>query len=1424
MIKTFLRAMAAMMAVWAAVGTSASLAAEKLSVFFPAGRHAYQTNEIVHLCLLRQDDGALPAGTFSLTLSGEHGARLSFTFPMKAGEKASTEHVYLNGWLLRPGNYVIEAAAGNVKATEQFDIVSHVRQSPFVTADWGSRATGRELLAMGEESLGYNVAMCYAYGDDSVRGKVDWMQACAAGGGHQLGLRTECDWSDPYSILAGLGGKAGRVALTHSKDQNSAGVHLYDEPGLTWHKHPKTGDWTPHGIPAQLRSYQSAFGVTPLEYFEVDPKNPEQVARWRQWALWKLSLMEAAWRLARFEVEWVNPSLLTLTQSQYGWSAFTDGYYFNVVRSLPLICGHGGYDDLPAGYYCPSFFFDMGRARQYDKDVWYLPGWYNDLTDNRFRLEQYLTFMMGCQGLMTPPWLEIHKPSTVRGAAGIVESNKMLLRLGPLFTKLKPATRSQLGMLWSISQCIAAQTKDMTDNYTGGGHTRALCYVWLAGHLLRTPVTPIVEEDVLDGTLAGTCKALVVARVDYLEPRVVAALESWIKTGGAVFLTADCTVNIPGAVRLKARAENLHQKELEALIAEKKYAETRQFSSAGAMLQSALPLANELRPIMDGLDIDPAFDTDSPQVTGNVQKRGDIEYVFAINATYDDTIGGQNAIRPVTARIALPDDGRPVYDAMLSGAAPFVKKDGKLEAIVRFGAGQMHVFARPARPIGGVQTLRPVVYRDLTQEKNPVCVEVGALLRDLNGKVLTACAPLKVELIDPLGELRFRLFRATDDGQYRERLPLAANEASGQWRVIVTDLLAGTAEEVTFTSAMPAQCGAAAGLAHRAVVGERDWNNIYRFFRTFSQITIVHGKADIDMAAASRLAEALKPWSIQCSVLNAETVNKPRDIPPEARPTWSGLEETGRGTLADGKTPPISLAGFAVDGPVILIGTPEDNPLVKAAVARGRWGLSYLPFDVAKDVFPGKGRGLVAWTRSVIAANQDAVLVVGYDAEGLSEAVGTLYQIAAGQQPLTRWVQPDTSAVEPPKVKETILPEPGMAWQVLFPDRIIALKAVAGGAVVLANDGTLMRLDTQGKPAWTLGLDGGGEIWAMDASPTGNLTAVSTGHDVVLVSGAGQPKTALSAVADTLVKGIASLAVDPAGSRAFVSLSDGGKAMLKADGTPLWRTPGLTPRSMSDYEAALAEWTKGQPQRDAEIAAWKDAVAAWEKTDRKQKRPERPQQTPRPRAPEPDIYYSAVFSSDGRLVAAVGKGNVDILDAADGAVKASLPGFKPHLFHSACRAVAVGPDFLLTDGERWVRRYSTEQNKIVSSMQFAETAAAKSGLRPVAVAPLGADLVAGSEADYTVRLCKAAAATAVDRPDWQYDTPGFIPKVLDVRNGWIAVGYWGGLVRVLNDKGEPVLGTKYHLDVSALCWIGDDLLALALADGRVIGLQRKPTP
>ena len=70
--------------------------------------------------------------------------------------------------------------------------------------------------------------------------------------------------------------------------------------------------------------------------------------------------------------------------------------------------------------------------------------------------------------------------------------------------------------------------------------------VYLAGKLLQQQFLAVVEEDVLDGTLANDHKAVLLTSLDYLAPRVVAALEDFAKGGGLVLLTGDCTVTIKG--------------------------------------------------------------------------------------------------------------------------------------------------------------------------------------------------------------------------------------------------------------------------------------------------------------------------------------------------------------------------------------------------------------------------------------------------------------------------------------------------------------------------------------------------------------------------------------------------------------------------------------------------------------------------------------------------------------------------------------------------------------------------------------------------------------------------------------------------------------------------------------------------------------
>ncbi|MCX7935573.1 MAG: hypothetical protein N3A66_09995, partial [Planctomycetota bacterium] len=415
--------------------------------------------------------------------------------------------------------------------------------------------------------------------------------------------------------------------------------------------------------------------------------------------------------------------------------------------------------------------------------------------------------------------------------------------------------------------------------------------------------------------------------------------------------------------------------------------------------RQALPLAKALRASLEAVGIAPVFECDSPYVAASRQAWGDIEYIFAVNIATDPERGRKNDLAPLVATIALPDDGRPIYDAVLGAAAAEFKKEGQaLKATLRFGPGQMRVFCRPARPIGKVQALAPTLLRDFSLPREPIRVEIGAALLDKEGQIIAGAAPLHICVYDPLGSLRYELYRATDMGIFKMFLPLAANDPAGEWRVNVRELLSGTESATTFVYQPALFCAAVAGAARRAVCFGNERENIYRFFRLHREVTIVKGKSDYCQAAAERLQTILKPWFVECKIVEADEAAKPRDIPPEATATWCGLG----GLIRKPEDVRLHTAGSAVRGQAIVIGNPEDNALLKH-IADNR----FLPFAPVPGIFPGVGRGYLAWQLDAIGAGQESVTLIAHDAEGLAEAVGTLYEIAAGLEPLM--------AAEPPK-------------------------------------------------------------------------------------------------------------------------------------------------------------------------------------------------------------------------------------------------------------------------------------------------------------------------------------------------------------------------------------------------------------------------
>ncbi len=1064
---TILRLSRLCLALIACMAVAGSAMAAELSLIFPQARTAFQTNEVVDVAVVRTAPEALVAGDLQLKLAGADGSSLTYGFPIAAigvqGDAARhTEHLHLNGWLLRPGRYTLEVAADGATVKGQIEVCSHIRQSDFAVVNWG-RSTGTGQLLQGADSFGFNLMYVNAAQEDAnfVRAGVDFMQNCTMGGAHQMDIRMVCDWSDPYVTRGGTQ-RVVRRAMIDRVYANATGVHFYDEPGLTWGKDPETGEFVPHGVPSQAASFKSAFGRDPIKYTKVDPKNPAQVAQWEDWGRWKLGFMDAAWAESQEGVSRVKPTFLSVTQSQYGFSAFTDGYYFNVVRSLPVVSGHGGYHDFGIDYFNPSYFLEMARARDFARPNWYLPCWYGNTTPDQFRLEQYLSFQTNIQGMISPPDCE---PATNPGPRqGIVESNHLVGRLGPIFNTM-PVTKPPVAMLMSLSNSLRLQAFDRKLNYLHQTQQGLdLPYTYLAGKMIQQQFLAVLDEDVLDGTLASDHKAVVLSSVEYLDPQIVTKLEEFISGGGLVLLAGDCKVQIKGAVDLGIKPKLPDQAKFDELIAAQKYNETVPYRTMDKYFVAAAPLAAAIKTQLEKAGVKPIIECDLPSISVTRQAAGDVEYLFAVNATYDDTYRDAagspdpNALQAAKATVAIANDGRPVYDAVLGGPVAQLKvAGGKLAGEMRFGPGQMRVLARTARPIGGVQVSAPTTTRDLALEQAPLRLDVAATVVDDKGRVLSGSIPLEVQVIDPLGAIRYQLFRATKLGQFSISLPLAANDPPGKWTVQVREGLSGAADRATFDFATP-QARSLAGATSRALIFADDVKHCFDFGRAFREVTIVAGASPYNEAAAVRLASVLEPWGVHCKRMPLADAAKSRPISEAEVPTWIGLEYSGEAAkVGDANRPAIS--GFAVQGPVILIGTTQDHPIIKFLLDQ-----RFLPYTPVAGQLPVAGRGYVSWQLDGVGKGQESITLIADDDAGMQEAVGTLYEAIAGIKPLTRWEFPTRDALSPATRVPGHFPAAPIVWQARLVDRVLALQISGDGIQAITHDGSVTTLNAIGQP------------------------------------------------------------------------------------------------------------------------------------------------------------------------------------------------------------------------------------------------------------------------------------------------------------------------------------------------------------------------
>lgn len=1336
----------------------ASRAAE-LRLLWPLARTCYQTNEWIDLAVVRSGTAALPAGALSLTLTGADGSRLSANFPVAAvavtdGTAVATEHLHLDGRLLRPGAYTVQVACAGATANGTFEVFSHLRKSTFKIVDWAhSGPEGRPQQLIGEDSMGYNLTYTQGNGDATIRGGIDWMRGMALGGAHQLDGNLNNDWSDPWVLREGRL-RASREALKDRTSPNCVGVHFYDEPGLTWNEHPVTKEFNPYNIAAQDRAWKGMFGEDAQQYFQV--KDDAARARWRAMNVWKQGFMEACWKEVSAGVRAVRPDWLTATQTMYGWDAFSDGYYFNIARQLPVINGHGWYSDVYWLNMAPPMASDFGRVRDWNRPCWYMPTWWV-MNLAHTRMEQNMSFIQNLQGMMWPGY-QAWTPSVDPGMAGVVEDNKTMLRLGTIFTTM-PVQRSQAAILYSLSQGIESEIRsDMKDIRNANGHIRSTLAFYAASMRNQTPLCPVVEEDVLDGTLATNHKVVILSKVEYLDPKVISALEDYIAGGGVVLLDNECTVQINGAKKLGLQMDYTFHKAIEN--------RDRSIYTTHNFMKNVEQLAKDLRVKLAAYGVNPVYGCDSLDILGRAQAEGDVEYLFAVNMRTDPEVVRQNTVRGTTASLSLPADGRPVYDAMLGGPAGFAKKGTAVSGTFRFGPGQMRIFARTARPITGVAVTGTRVVREYVDRAQPLSLEITAAVVDADRKPLTGAIPLNIRVLDPLGDTRYQLYRATAHGQLQLSLPLAANDPPGTWTVEVTELLARTTGTSTFTLAQPATLGAFAGLSPRAVTFGDDAEKCYRFFKQHHQVTLVTGTSDFDKTEAEHLATALKDWHIAATIVPAAEVKR---------------------ATGDDWTAKIKLSvSEAYDLPeaVVLLGNPADNPLIpflqtKAGGPMTRPPMNVLPYQPAKDAFPGRGRGYVAWQCDSLGHDVESITCIAFDAAGMREAVGTLFEAVSGMQPLTRWTLPAGSRLTPATVKQQALPVPALAWSGQVPDRAIGMAALPDGRVAVATfDGTVTLFDAAGKKLWDRSTDHSGEAVNFAASADSRTLAITGGYHLVAFDAAGKQLFDTTVNPDGRPQYITSLTVSPDGDMLYAGTDDAGVIAVSRDGKRRWNT----------IEPGWAQYVKA-------LKDYQQALQAWEKIDANP--------APKPAAPNyrGGVAYSRLtLSADGKTLLAISSGaGTQLYATADGTLLGTIAGL-----HPTYPALAEGDTFMASDGRQSLSRISIADKKIVKSITLP-------GAQPVALVKTADGWLLGTESDGGVRKLPALDAPAT----WTNVTDTRIVKFVHPAGDKTVVVYWGGTVRVLDAAGKVITEQQFDQDFAATAGTPPGMVG-TLADGRVV--------
>jgi outer membrane protein assembly factor BamB len=1095
-----------------------ALAADGVELSLALPRTQYTTAEPVEIALVYKNGGG---NLRKLPLEVKHadGSSLTFEVPFDAAGKEQARVVTVRGGVLKLGRYTAAARAGAVEKSVAFAVHPDQHPNAFWVGQWvhHGESRGTTLAKGGWMYMSSDLATLHPRrpkpGDPAewyVEARMRPFARMVLGGGHQLDLELVNDWGDPW-VQRTIAWRMQLAALSN-RLYPVAGLHCFDEPGLTWwpieDDKGKVIETNPFAIPHQLQEFTKLTGKKmPVGKFaDVGPKYAGRMDEWLAFMDLRMKYLEQAWHATRWGTESAAPGMATINQvsSSYAPGDTTDGVDSRQNRPYQIVSGHGGYSDLPFGTMQPVRSAEAFQGFTRDRPHYFLPMWYTH-TWASMRNAIWMAWTTKLDGLMYTPEQDFGMDNSGRGYDGthtvfeVAEINRRLALVGDVLRQV-PKTPAPVAVLHShreYAHDVATYNSPAlhmpgAPQYFSPHHNAVdACFFRILEQGFAPNWLDEAEATERGADFLKQWKVILCPRLSTASPTFRETLEKYVAAGGKLVQFKGDKLLLKGSI-----------------VADHDFGDPGQYYAEKVQNDGGIlsPNYRDLAWRKWNNDLAPTFAKDlaawvgpqeyecsNKEVLLAVHRAGKARYLlFANNAqSKENPRGLKHELVPAETTVTIPNvfakqpAGGLLLDLFNGGSVPV--KDGR--ATLRLAAGDGACWVHMPNSGRGwkvaLGSMQGWMQRP-GQPKEYIPLTIGLHL----GWSVAGPWPFRVRLFDPAGNLVEQLIRATAgaDGAtaWGHDFPLGPLATPGTWKVKIDWLALGESEEkeIGVPPGEPQPLGAVAagpcsvsvedagrisslfaGKAFEPPFDKLNWD-AKRVFGLDPKKFAVFGPD----GQAKKVADALKAKGM------AAEVNPKYEVKPFVR-------EPGRGGAGVSYGVNSNLENIHAHA-VVLPG----HPLLVKSQERGHVN------RVVNAAFPGPGRAFIQWGIGCYQAGCQNVFVLGDIDAGVAWLLDAINGKVREEKPGEL-----TYAVKSVPAKTTEYPAKFTVPQAIkLDDTPVGVGAPPDGKVIytLCYDGRVLAHDRDGKQLWHSQalLEG----CALVVSPKGDRLAVA-GYPGLLV-------------------------------------------------------------------------------------------------------------------------------------------------------------------------------------------------------------------------------------------------------------------------------------------------------------------------------------